>query len=335
MKNRSNNPQYRCCKGNPLRPISTYSIVAREPHTGQMGIAVQSHWFSVGQSVAWAQSGVGAVVTQAFADPSYGPRGLELMRSGKSPAEALKELLAQDTDPEVRQVGIVDVLGRAAAHTGSRNTPAAGHVVGEQFTIQANLMEKESVLPAMKRAFEGSPGELSERFLLALEAAEAEGGDIRGRQSAAMLIVAGEDSGKVWEDRLLDLRVEDHPYPVQELRRLVNLQRMYDKMNEGDQYLTKDDLDKAVEVYESALEMAPDEATNGEVAFWTGISLAGAGRVEQALPYLVRAQRVHAKWAELVERLPVSGMLPDDQPLLEKLKGVMVSSSPALDNPEM
>jgi uncharacterized Ntn-hydrolase superfamily protein len=228
-------------------------------------------------------------------------------------------------------VGMVDAQGRAAAHTGSRNTPAAGHLVGHQFTVQANLMDKESVWPAMARAYETSPGDLAERLLLALEAAEAEGGDIRGRQSAAILIVAGQDSGRVWEDRLLELRVEDHPSPVQELRRLVHLQRIYDKLEEGDQHLTKDALDQAVTAYAAALEMAPDTATNGEAAFWTGVTLAGVGRVEQALPYLVRAQRVHSKWVELLERLPVSGILAEDKDLLERLKHAMKMATDSSD----
>jgi uncharacterized Ntn-hydrolase superfamily protein len=318
--------------GQPRRPIATYSIVARDPHTGQMGIAVQSHWFSVGQVVAWARSGVGAVATQAFAEPGYGPRGLDLMRAGKSPAEALHDLLALDSDPEVRQVGMVDAEGRAAAHTGSRSTPAAGHLVGHQFTVQANLMEKDSVWPAMAVAFETSTGDLAERLLLALEAAEAEGGDIRGRQSAAMLIVAAQESGRIWEDRLLDLRVEDHPDPVHELRRLVNLQRMYDKLDEGDLHLTRGALDLAVEAYAAALDMAPDTATNGEAAFWTGVTLAGAGRVQQALPYLERAQRVHSKWVELLERLPVSGVLSEDKELLEQLKHAMKEATDRSDN---
>jgi uncharacterized Ntn-hydrolase superfamily protein len=302
------------------RPLSTYSIVAFDPGSGQLGVAVQSHWFSVGPLVPWARSGVGAVATQAFVKVSYGPNGLERMQSGMSAPEALQSLLAEDENIDVRQVGMVDAQGRAAAHTGKKAVPAAGHLVGDGYTVQANLMEKETVWPAMARAFESAEGDLADRLVRALEAAESEGGDIRGRQSAAILVVNGQPTGRPWEDRLIELRVEDHPQPVQELRRLLTLQRLYDLLNVGDEWLAKGDLERAMASYAQALDMAPDQATNGEAAFWTGITLAGEGQVEQAIHFLSRAQKVHVKWAELVDRLPAGGMLKDDRELIETLK---------------
>lgn len=209
----------------PARPVATYSIVARDPQTGDMGVAVQSHWFSVGSVVSWAEAGVGAVATQSFVDPAYGPLGLELMRAGKSAPEALAALLAADDQREVRQVGMVDATGGLATHTGTKCIPAAGSRIGSDFVVQANLMDRETVWPAMARAFESTRGDLADRLLAALDAAETEGGDIRGRQSAALLVVKGQASGAPWADRIFDLRVEDHLEPLQELRRLVLVHR--------------------------------------------------------------------------------------------------------------
>jgi uncharacterized Ntn-hydrolase superfamily protein len=303
----------------PLRPVATYSIVARDSATGEIGVAVQSHWFSVGSLVTWAEAGVGAVATQSFVDPRYGPLGLELMRLGRSAPEALRALVTSDADSAVRQVAMIDAQGRVAAYTGGRAIRAAGHRVGVQYSVQANLMEKATVWPAMARAFESTKGDLAERLLAALEAAEREGGDIRGRQSAAILVVGPRSSGRPWTDRRFDLRVEDHPNPVTELRRLVTLARVYQKLNEGDEWVTKNDMPRAVEAYGAATSLLPDEATNGEAVFWTGISLASAKRVDEAIPYLRRAQAADARWAELVTRLPEVGLLPNDQALVRRL----------------
>ncbi|HCO95764.1 MAG TPA: Zn-dependent protease [Phycisphaerales bacterium] len=301
-------------------PVSTYSIVARDPATGEMGVAVQSHWFSVGSVVPWAEAGVGAVATQSFVDPAYGPLGLELMRAGKSAPAALNALVSTDEDKAVRQVAMIDAKGRAAAHTGSRAIFAAGHHVEKQYSVQANLMDKPTVWPAMAKAFESAEGDLAERMLCALEAAQAEGGDIRGRQSAAIVVVRAVSTGKPWEDRLFDLRVEDHPNPVNELRRLVRLQRAYQKLNEGDMWLTKKDFAKAIESYKQATTIVPDKATNGEAAFWVGITLINdAKQVDEGIPYLVRAYRQDSRWAELVTRLPAVGLLPDDKSLIDRL----------------
>ena len=303
----------------PVRPVATYSIVARDSVTGEIGVAVQSHWFSVGSLVTWAEAGIGAVATQSFVDPRYGPLGLELMRLGRSAPEALRALVGSDADSAVRQVAMIDAQGRVAAFTGGRAIRAAGHRTGRQYSVQANLMEKPSVWPAMARAFESTRGDLAERFLAALEAAEREGGDIRGRQSAAILIVGPTNTGRAWTDRRFDLRVEDHPNPVAELRRLVTLARVYQKLNEGDEWVTKNDMPKAVQAYGAATSLLPDAATNGEAVFWTGISLVSAKRVDDAIPYLRRAQSADARWAELVTRLPEVGLLPSDSALVRRI----------------
>jgi uncharacterized Ntn-hydrolase superfamily protein len=303
----------------PRRPVATYSIVARDPDTGQMGVAVQSHWFSVGPIVPWAEAGVGAVATQSFVDPSYGPLGLELMRLGRTAPEALEALVSTDQGEAVRQVAMVDAKGNVDAHTGVRAIQAAGHHVGEQYSVQANLMAKPTVWPAMARAFEETEGDLAERMLAALEAAEREGGDIRGRQSAAIVIVAAENTGRCWADRVFDLRVEDHADPVGELRRLVRLKRAYAKLNEGDEWFAKGDVNRALEAYEAATSIVPDGATNGEAPFWVGVTLAAAGASGDALPYLRRAHVQDPRWAELVPRLPAAGLLPDDEAYIERL----------------
>lgn len=301
------------------RPVATYSIVARDSVTGEIGVAVQSHWFSVGPIVPWAEAGVGAVATQSFVEPSYGPLGLALMRLGRTGPEALHALVSSDKDSAVRQVAMIDARGRVAAFTGGRDIAAAGHVVGAQYSVQANLMEKSTVWPAMARAFESTKGDLADRMLAALDAAQREGGDIRGKQSAAMIVVGATSSGKPWIDRTVDLRVEDHVDPLGELRRLLLLSRVYRKLNEGDEWITKNNVARAVDAYGSATRMLPDAATNGEAVFWTGISLASAGKTEEAIPYLARAYAVHAAWAELMPRLARAGLLPNDPVLQERL----------------
>ncbi len=306
------------------RPVATYSIVARDSITGELGVAVQSHWFSVGPIVPWARPGIGAVATQSLVDPAYGPLGLELMSTGRSARQALTALLAADADSAVRQVAMIDGNGDVAAHTGSRAIIAAGHSTGAQYSVQANLMDKESVWPAMARAYESSTGDLAERLLAALEAAESEGGDVRGRQSAAILVVAAEDTGRPWVDRLFDLRVEDHPTPVAELRRLVQLARAYHKLNEGDEWVTAGDMDSAMDAYREATELVPDAATGGEAPFWVGATLASIDRADEAIPYLRRAQAQHDRWADLLRRLPASGLLPDDDALIERLTSAMI-----------
>ncbi len=307
----------------PFRPVATYSIVARDSVTGEMGVAVQSHWFSVGAIVPWAEAGVGAIATQSFVDPRYGPLGLDLIKLGRTAPEALQALVTTDAGEAVRQVAMVDAEGRVAAHTGAGAVAAAGHHVGRGFSAQANMMENATVWDAMARAYETAPGDLAERLLAALEAAQAEGGDIRGRQSAAIIVVGPRSSGRPWLDRRFDLRVEDDPDPVGELRRLVQLQRAYLKLNEGDEHVTAGDIPAALASYSEAMNLVPDAATGGEAAFWVGITLAGIGREAEALPYLKRAAAHNARWSELVRRLPAAGLLPDDPALVARLRAAM------------
>ena len=306
------------------RPVATYSIVARDSVSGQLGVAVQSHWFSVGPIVPWARPGVGAVATQSLVDPAYGPLGLELMAMDKTAREALTALLAGDAGAAVRQVAMVDAEGNVAVHTGERAIAAAGHHAGAQYSVQAHLMDRGSVWPAMARAYESAEGDLAERLLAALEAAEAEGGDLRGRQSAAILVVSAEDTGRPWVDRVLELRVDDHPEPVAELRRLVRLARAYHKLNEGDELVTAGDLEAAMDAYRAATGLVSDEATGGEAPLWVGVTLAGEGREEEAVPYLQRAQAQNDRWVDLLRRLPASGLMPADEGLLDRLAAAMV-----------
>ena len=298
------------------RPVHTYSIVARDSVTGEMGVAVQSHWFSVGSVVTWAEAGVGAVATQSMAEVSYGPLGLDLMRAGKTARQALDALLAADPQREVRQVAMVDARGGVAVHTGSRCIAEAGHRAGAQYSAQANLMEKGTVWDAMARAYETSTGDLAERLLAALEAAQAEGGDIRGQQSAAILIVPAASSGRPYADRVMDLRVEDHPAPVAELRRLVDVHRAYERMNAGDEQLAGDDVEGALLAYGEAARLMPD---NPEVKFWAAVTMIERGREEEALAYFRQVFAAEPKWMEVVRRLPRSGFLRDDAELIARI----------------
>lgn len=277
----------------------TYSIVARDPETGELGVAVQSHWFAAG-IVCWARAGVGAVATQAMALVEHGPLGLELMAGGASAAEALAARLEADPEREHRQVAMVDRRGGVAAHTGASCLREAGHRTGEGFSCQANMMRRPTVWDAMAEAFAGSSGPLADRLLLALEAAEAEGGDIRGRQAARLLVVRAEATERPWEDVLVDLRVDDHPDPLPELRRLLTLQRAYDRLERAEQLELAGDVEGAFAERRAAMALAPD---NPEIAFWTAVSLALTGRMEEARSALAVALPADPGWAELLRRL--------------------------------
>jgi uncharacterized Ntn-hydrolase superfamily protein len=281
-----------------------------------MGVAVQSHAFSVGSGVTWAEAGVGAVATQSFIDPAYGPLGLDLIRAGRSAPDALKSLIAGDDGRDVRQVAMIDASGRVAAYTGSKCIPSAGNLVGTNYSVQANLMDNDTIWPAMAKAFEAARGDLAERMLQALEAAQAAGGDIRGMQSAAILVVKGVSSGKPWADKIFDLRVEDSPQPLTELRRLVTLQRANNLGNEGDRYFEKKDDAAALKAYAAAEALVPDFA---EMAFWHAVALANTGKVEESLAVFAKAYRLYPKFRELPPRLSKVGLLPADPKVIARI----------------
>ncbi len=302
-----------------LRPVHTYSIVARDPKTGELGVAVQSHWFSVGPIVAWAEAGVGAVATQSFVDPSYGKLGLDLLRAGKSAPDALRALLAGDEGRDVRQVAMIDSQGRVDAWTGKNDIQAAGHIVGKDYSVQANLMLNDKVWPAMSVAFENARGDLADRLLAALDAAQAAGGDIRGKQSAALIVVTGKPSGQFWKDRTFDLRVDDSSEPLKDLRRLVTLQRAYNHMNAGDLAVEHKDNARALREYGAAEKLVPD---NAEMIYWHAVALVNMNRVDESLPLFRRVFAMDPNWATLTPRLPKSGLLPNDPKLIERILSV-------------
>jgi len=325
-------------KAIPLRPVHTFSIVAFDPTTGQMGVGVQSHWFAVGGEVPWAEAGVGAVATQSFIDPSYGPLGLDLMRAGKSAPEALTGLLIADSACNVRQVAMVDTKGRVATFTGAKDIQLAGGiagsamnhplsvtcggqhggwiVTGKNYAVQANLMINDTIWKEMSLAYESAKGDLAERILAALDAAQAAGGDVRGRQSAALVIVPARGTGKPWQDYVFNLRVDDSAEPLKELRRLVTLQRAYNHMNAGDKAVELHDNAGALREYGAAEQLAPD---NAEMIYWHAIALANMGRVDESLPLFKKVFAMDKNWVDLTNRLPQAGLLPDDKQLLQKI----------------
>ena len=276
--------------------------------------------------MSWAEAGVGAVATQSVVEPAYGPRGLVLMRDGKSAPAALHQLLGDDAQESARQVAMIDRAGRVAVHTGARCIAHAGHAVGDQVSTQANIMARNTVPAAMVRAYSTASGiSFAERLVAALDAAQAEGGDLRGRQSAALLIVSPRATGNPVEDRPMDLRVEDHPDPLGELRRLLSLRRAYQRVDVGDQLAAAGDVDGSLAEYEAAHRSQPD---NLELAFWHGVALAASGREDDAAPILHRAFDAHAGWIELLKRLPAAGLFPDDGELIARLIGTRTASEP-------
>lgn len=285
----------------------TFSIVARDASTGEMAVGVQSHWFSVGTAVPWGEAGVGVVATQSFVKKSYGPLGLELMKTGKTATDALKELLANDDGREVRQVAMIDVNGNVDAYTGKNCIDYASNIVGTNFSVQSNMMLNNKVCPAMAKAYEASAGKpLAERVLLALQAAQAVGGDIRGKQSAAILVVAGKSTGQPWNDKLIDLRVDDHISPLSELDRLLRLYRAYEHMDKGDLATEKNDMKLAMEEYETAMKLFPK---NLEMQYWTAITLANNKKAKEAVVMLQKIYKQDANWRELTKRLPKVNLL--------------------------
>ena len=304
-----------------LQLAHTYSIVAFDPAAGQLGVAVQSHYFGVGVTVPWLEAGVGAVATQSFVEPAYGPLGLALMKAGKTAPQALAGLLAADPQQDQRQVAMVDMHGNVAVHTGARCIAAAGHRTGEGYSVQANLMLRATVWDAMADAYEQTRGDLAGRMLAALDAAEAEGGDIRGRQSAALVVINAAPTGQPWKDRVFDLRVDDHAEPLGELRRLLTVRRAYADWNAAEAQLAGARVEPArvaaaVARFSAAPDLLPD---NPEGAFWFACALVNAGQVETALPYFRRVYTAQPVWRELVPRLAEAGLLPQEDGVLRRL----------------
>ena len=296
--------------GQTLKPSElahTFSIVARDPKTGEMAVGVQSHWFSVGTAVSWAEAGVGAVATQSFTNKSFGIRGLTLLKEGKSAQQALDELLLDDEGREVRQVAIIDQNGNVAAYTGKKCIQFANHMIGDQFSVQSNMMLTDNVSAAMAKAYKANLKQpLAERVLAALNAAQSVGGDIRGKQSAALLVVPGKSKGEPWNERSVDLRVDDHEKPLQELGRLLKVQQAYEHMNNGDLAVEVNDMAGAMREYGTAMKMQPE---NLEMQYWTAVTLANNKQVGKALPMFKRIFTADKNWKELTRRLPAVGLL--------------------------
>jgi uncharacterized Ntn-hydrolase superfamily protein len=294
----------------------TYSIVARDPETGELGVAVQSRHFRVGPTVAWAEPGVGAVATQAFTDPGYGPNGLVALRAGTPPETALAQLLAADAERELRQVAVIDAQGRAAVHTGSSCIEAAGHLIGDGFAAQANMVRSARVWEAMGSAYAAAAGGLAERMLAALDAAEAAGGDVRGRQSAALLVVAGQRRDAASSSNLVDVRVDDHREPLLELRRLFALDRSSSLVTIAQQAAAAGRLEDALRSLEGARSWTPDDP---QLDFWTALVHANLGSIDEAHACLRRATDAEPGWRDLLSRLAQGDRIPRFSELLDRL----------------
>lgn len=294
----------------------TYSIVAIDTISGEIGVAVQSHWYSVGTIVSWGEAGIGVVATQSFVNPSFGPRGLALMKQGLTANQVLDLLIESDEGRDVRQVAILDAKGNIAAHTGKKCIDDAGHIIGKNYSVQANMMINDKVWKAMSEAFENSSGPLEERLMLTLEAAQETGGDIRGKQSAAILVVKPQSTGQVWLDRKVDIRVDDHPEPLKELRRILKVHKAYDHMNKGDLAIEHNDMDLAMKEYSTAEEMFPD---NEEMKYWHAVTLANIGKVEESLPLFEEVFSKNKNWLKLTPRLIKSELLTVSENDLEMI----------------
>ncbi len=277
---------------------------------------MQSHWFSVGSVVIWGKAGVGVVATQSFVNPSFGSKGLGLLRRGRSPKGAVQELVDADEGRDMRQLAIMDSAGKGAAYTGKSCIPAAGHIVGKDHTVQANMMGDPKVWPTMSKAFRQAEGPLAERMLQALEAAEAAGGDIRGRQSAAMLVVKGRACRRPWEERTVDLRVDDHQDPVTELKRLLHVHRAYESMNQGDLAMEKGRMEEAEEHYREAEGRFPE---NEEMVFWHAVAMVNNQRATEGACLLTQVFRRNRRYLELARRISALGLLKMDLTTIEDL----------------
>ena len=295
----------------------TFSIVARDSLTGEMAVGVQSHWFSVGTAVSWGRPGIGVVATQSFTNPAYGPNGLDLMKEGIAASVALDQLVAKDEGRAFRQVAFLDASGRTAAHTGEKCVEVASHYVGKNFSVQANMMLNDEVVPAMVAAFkENTDLPLAERVVKVLQAAQKAGGDIRGKQSAALLLVGAEKTENPWEEKKIDLRVDDHEEPLTELERLLTVARAYEHMNRGDLAMEAEDVQEALKQYGKARELFPH---NLEMRYWTAVALANSGRVDEAIPLFHSIFKEDENWRTMTRRIPASGLLNVSEEDMERI----------------
>ena len=299
---------------NPL--AHTFSIVARDSVTGEIGVAVQSHWYSVGTIVSWGEAGVGVVATQSFVNPAFGPNGLALIKEGLNAKQVVEKLIAEDNGRDYRQLSIMDSYGNAATFTGKNCIAEAGHLTGKDFSVQANMMLNNKVPAAMAEAYKNSKGQLAERLLAALQAAQSVGGDIRGKQSAAILVVKSKSTGKLWEDRIVDIRVDDNPDPIMEIARILKVHRAYEHMNRGDLAMENGDTQKALEEYSAAEKMFPN---NLEMKFWHAVTLVNNGKVEDALPIFKVVFDKDKNWKTLLLRLPNAGLLNVNEHQLKQI----------------
>jgi uncharacterized Ntn-hydrolase superfamily protein len=315
-------PQAGLAQQKPGPLAHTYSIVARDPVTGDMGVAVQSHAFSVGAIVTWGEAGIGVVATQSLVDPGYGGKGLELMRKGVSAPDALKQLVAADPENAGRQVAMLDSQGRVSVYTGSKAIAAAGHLIGNQYSAQANLMRSDKVWSAMASAYESAKGDLADRLLAALDGAQNAGGDIRGKMSSALLVVRAKSSGRPWSgaDRLFDLRVDEHPEPLIELRRLVRLQRAANHSNRGDELMNSKKINEALAEYREAMRLAPEIT---EFVFWFAATLLTVDAEAEAMSLFRDLLAKEPIWFEVLKRLPAAGLFPDDPALLKRVEALL------------
>lgn len=295
--------------------LMTYSIVALDADTGELGVAVQSRWLAAGAAVPWARPGVGAIATQSFVDPRYGYAGLDLLAAGRAPAQALGELIAEDRDPGVRQVGMVDAAGRTAAHTGAECVGAAGHLSIAGVSVQANMMERSTVWPAMLEAYGAADGDLADRLLAALRAAEAQGGDVRGRQSAGLLVVPGGSDTRPWEVRF-DIRVDDDPRPLDELERLLRVSRAYEAFDEALEALAVGEIDAAAAFADRAAALAPDD---DQIRLWQAVTVFEKGDEGRGRALYRSALAVEPRSGEHLRRFVTAGQLPGRERLVEAL----------------
>jgi len=295
----------------------TYSIVARDAKTGEMAVGVQSHWFSVGPLVAWGKSGVGVVATQSFVNPAFGPEGLKLLDKGFTPEEAIETLINNDEGRDFRQLAILGKSGENSAYTGEKCVAEAEHVNGDNFSVQANMMLNDNVVPAMAKAFtENVNLPLAERVVAVLKAAQDAGGDIRGKQSAALIVVGPDKVEEVWKDKKIDLRVDDHENPIKELDRLLKTARAYEFMNRGDLAMEEGNVEKALEEYGTAESMFPD---NLEMRFWKAVALANSDRMDEAKQIFDRIFDEDENWRTMLKRLPKAGLIDVNEDELEML----------------